>query len=883
MAYQLVYTSSPKGLKPGSFGFCVVACARGMKEQTTTALEALSGYRRVYAERGGAAVSPTSCSHVLLETSSGRLRVLARVADAGLDYSGRTNKIASFFVLAPSDLVAPGPAALFSQPGLFVERWTAADSPRYFETETIFPNNVAIPPGCGEWRRLAGDPGWAGVLASTVAERRPATLIIRPDQNALRLFQEALALLPPRERWNATFSTYYMKTPPGATCLWKAAIQGSPEEAALRRAPGALTIDLTNPASLPRVDETATTARARALVAAASGVVPTSEPRFRAPRTPAAESFSQASSFGALPSASRDVLQVSSPDVDEPRSLNPQGVSVPTKRKTLDYGRDAILKIDSVPRREVSVQPIVKLALAAFAALVVLVAAFFLFKVYGMFQDAGNAIKKEVEETRRASIPSSAPNPEAAPPVSEPSADDSESVEPFWEETEKPEESVAPAETRSAESLKDGEVETDVATSDADAKTSDETDETPVEPGIEDQCRRILEDFDAYVKIGDEEALVRAKKAVDAHAGEALWNDNSEFQKARARKGEIESALVFDGFQRLCEERHLTEISVKANPAFLHEGIYSSLDKFFGIFKDGAAKLTLTSYHGTKKNDWSTFLTASEFREYVSSAASGDAQTFRKPFRDDQKNAEADVELEIGRKSNGKKGARTAGLVFANQEAAANCAMSGAIRVEAFASSLDRDKSKVFEKTFPVTNCADVDSGLQFVLQHSKSPTLDQINGSKDSLFFQYIPPDGDRLLNPVSDGLIAGDILEKKKGGSKSPSHSVILKYFSSSSGTFAKAAEYAFEVEFEIPKNETTVKIKNVGLYRKTTVEWVPCSDDEFPSGVKTRKTSKGEELRTLRFRVRYRANKNQPSEETAILGILETPLELGKPRDD
>ena len=187
MAYQLVYTSSPRGLKPGAFGFCVVACTRGMKEQTTSALEALSGYRRVYADPRDALRNPTSYSHVLFETATGRLRILARVADAGLDYSGRTNKIASFLDVATGELTPPGPAALFSQPGLFVTNWSSSSTPQYYEAPIALPNYVPIPPGCDEWRNTTGDPAWAGVLASTVATRRPVALVVRPEQNVLRL------------------------------------------------------------------------------------------------------------------------------------------------------------------------------------------------------------------------------------------------------------------------------------------------------------------------------------------------------------------------------------------------------------------------------------------------------------------------------------------------------------------------------------------------------------------------------------------------------------------------------------------------------------------------------------------------------------------------
>ena len=53
MANKLVYTSAPKGLIPGSCGFCTVAGTRGMTKSVVDALEGLAGYRRVYETTDG--------------------------------------------------------------------------------------------------------------------------------------------------------------------------------------------------------------------------------------------------------------------------------------------------------------------------------------------------------------------------------------------------------------------------------------------------------------------------------------------------------------------------------------------------------------------------------------------------------------------------------------------------------------------------------------------------------------------------------------------------------------------------------------------------------------------------------------------------------------
>ena len=371
MANRLVYTSAPRGLKPGAFGFCVVACDRGMREQTISALEALSGYRRVYADPRDVARNPVSCCHAIFETATGRMRVLARVADAGLDYTGRTNKIASFLNVAENELTQPGPAALFSQPGLFVESWSSSDAPRYYDAPTALPNNVALPAGCEGWREATGDPAWAGILASTVATRQQVVLVVRPDQNVLRLFQEALALLPPNERWNATFSTYYMKAPPRVQIQWKAVMQGSPEEAQLRSTSGALVLDLTAPGRIPALEPLAASPGARALVDAASGRLPSPAAPPSSPSFPASQPVVPTPSAAPTPSIP-DSATVSSPStyplqsdanpqrvpgvapasVPRPTSPPPVGnVPVPN-RKTINYGRDAVLKVSVPETRE---------------------------------------------------------------------------------------------------------------------------------------------------------------------------------------------------------------------------------------------------------------------------------------------------------------------------------------------------------------------------------------------------------------------------------------------------------------------------------------------------------------------------------------------------
>ena len=273
MATELIITSVPKGLKPGSYGFCTAACTKDLNEPTSRALEVISGYRHIFSPEEGKA-NPVAFSYILYEIVGRQRRVLSRVADMGTDYSGRTNKIAHHLVLSEDEKAKcdAGPAALCAG-GVFMERWPEDEQPHYLDARTVFCvesiNLNAIKTGA--WQKLTGDPGWAGVLAGTVLTRRPVVLIVRPEQDVLTLFREALVLLKPEERWKATFSTYYTSLPANAQCQWRALVDGAYDEKLLRNQ-NALTLDLRNPGAMPRVDETALTPQEKPLVDLARGV-----------------------------------------------------------------------------------------------------------------------------------------------------------------------------------------------------------------------------------------------------------------------------------------------------------------------------------------------------------------------------------------------------------------------------------------------------------------------------------------------------------------------------------------------------------------------------------------------------------------------------------
>lgn len=243
---ELLYTSAPRGLKPGSRGFCTVLSTQGMAAPLANALEGLSGYRPVFpAGDPRAASNPVVYSHLRLHSAGKAWHVLSRVADYGLDYSQRSNKLAHHVVLDERELSPGGPAALLESPGFLRTEWQG--EPRIVPSRSA--PRVSQPPItlCRAWQDLTGDAGWAGVVAeSFLADPdRLVLLLFEPGQELLPLFAESLALLPPEARWKVTFSTYFTGLASGTTCLWRGMPADAKEARDSLRFVTALRLDLT--------------------------------------------------------------------------------------------------------------------------------------------------------------------------------------------------------------------------------------------------------------------------------------------------------------------------------------------------------------------------------------------------------------------------------------------------------------------------------------------------------------------------------------------------------------------------------------------------------------------------------------------------------------
>ncbi len=276
MIQELVYTSAPRGLKPGVKGFCTVASTAGMAASMADRLESLSGYRHLFATHDeNARLNPIIFSHVKIKLGSAAWHVLSRICDAGLDYSQRSNKLAHHVILDAAALAPSGPAWLLAQPGFMKTAW--AGEPATLPADRKLPDGNLLLRVCEAWQKLTGDAGWAGVLAETALENpgRQVAIIFRPGMETFPLVLEALNLLPPQRRWEVTFSTFFNKLPPGIDCQWRFLVDGEVETKAAQTNPQTLVIDLCHPLSRAAGGELVEAARTGKVVHRAAERQPT--------------------------------------------------------------------------------------------------------------------------------------------------------------------------------------------------------------------------------------------------------------------------------------------------------------------------------------------------------------------------------------------------------------------------------------------------------------------------------------------------------------------------------------------------------------------------------------------------------------------------------
>jgi hypothetical protein len=240
MAKQLIHTSAPRGLDPGTSGFCVVARHRDLRERLIPLLERASAYHHQNrpAVDGAAPLNPVVYSHRIFSLGGGAYHVLSRIVDAGNDYTHRSNYLAHHLILDDVETAAAANANLnpadillaFEKTGGWRNKWD--EPPRFFSTADdvnilTLPKLLSALPA-QTWKTLAGDPRCAAAPLFSASGKRAVFLTAPGGETKLpNLFRETLALLPAREAWGITFSSFAQSTDAAGDFLWQGAWDAS--------------------------------------------------------------------------------------------------------------------------------------------------------------------------------------------------------------------------------------------------------------------------------------------------------------------------------------------------------------------------------------------------------------------------------------------------------------------------------------------------------------------------------------------------------------------------------------------------------------------------------------------------------------------------------
>jgi|GEM_PF-3546633 len=259
MYCELQFTSAPRGLLPGTSGYCTVKATAGMPNSLRTALEGLSHYRHLFAPGdASSALNPVAWSHTILTAAGQQWHVLSRTQASGFDHTRRSNNFSHHIAISDDRLPNFGPAWLISQSKLLQSAWdqTVGELP----TQNRLPYGTESASVCRQWEAFTGDAGWGGVVAAHLSTTSASVvLVFQLGQDVLPLFRESLALLPERQRWGVTFNTFF--TGQSASYRLRGVLAGSPELTQLRRLPQVLILDLSDQLGIASAGEYTDAAR----------------------------------------------------------------------------------------------------------------------------------------------------------------------------------------------------------------------------------------------------------------------------------------------------------------------------------------------------------------------------------------------------------------------------------------------------------------------------------------------------------------------------------------------------------------------------------------------------------------------------------------------
>ena len=210
MPRELIFTSVPSGISPGSTGYCTVAKHKGIDRLLDQAIEEICFY-----EMMNSATKPVVHAYRILRLNTGTFHVLTRISFSGSDHTGRTNYLAHNLIFDQAETYAQtvSPAEIFLSGAGWLSAWPKGAPPAFLNEGTCkvsLPASSSAHSTLQTWNNLTGN----GKLAHELGGRGQWKFLTQEGehQSALSLIAEfaSLADTPNRQLcWNQlTFTTY---------------------------------------------------------------------------------------------------------------------------------------------------------------------------------------------------------------------------------------------------------------------------------------------------------------------------------------------------------------------------------------------------------------------------------------------------------------------------------------------------------------------------------------------------------------------------------------------------------------------------------------------------------------------------------------------------
>lgn len=230
--YELVNTSVPNGLIPGTHGFATVAMTKGMPDAVRTRIESLCAYPHRTSDHDQSywSKNPVNWFHLTLPNGD---HVVGRTAPSEFDYTGRTNRMSHVLHFKTNEMPQIGGVRILAAAAERLSGEWEGD-PRYLAADKAMAGRLmmADPPANimpSNWVSMFGSRGeefargFASLLGNNIrgASKGIYFKAATTDMDGTRLlglFSDLIDMLPVELRPYVTFSTFAPCVPSGTIC-----------------------------------------------------------------------------------------------------------------------------------------------------------------------------------------------------------------------------------------------------------------------------------------------------------------------------------------------------------------------------------------------------------------------------------------------------------------------------------------------------------------------------------------------------------------------------------------------------------------------------------------------------------------------------------------